>query len=54
MKSRFFCARRQESLDLTLKTSYRDGERHLVMSPLEFMQRLAAVVLRPRLHLTRS
>ena len=29
----------------------RDGTTHLVMSPLEFMQRLAALVPRPRLHL---
>ena len=27
---------------LKLKTAWRDGTRHLVMSPLEFMQRLAA------------
>ena len=38
---------------LTLKTPYRDGTTHLVMSPLEFMQRLAALVPRPRLHLIR-
>src|SRR5258705_12870900 len=30
---------------------YRDGTPHIVMSPLEFMQRLAALVPRPRLHL---
>ena len=30
---------------------WRDGTTHLVMSPLEFMQRLAALVRRPRLHL---
>jgi len=38
---------------LKLKTPYRDGTRHVVMSPLEFMQRLAALVPRPRLHLIR-
>jgi hypothetical protein len=38
---------------LRLKTPYRDGTTHLVMSPLEFMQRLAALVARPRLHLIR-
>jgi hypothetical protein len=38
---------------LTLKTPYRDGTTHLLMSPLEFMQRLAALVPRPRLHLIR-
>jgi len=32
---------------------YRDGTTHIVMSPLEFMQRLAALVPRPRLHLIR-
>jgi Putative transposase len=33
--------------------AWRDGTTHLVMSPLEFMQRLAALVPRPRLHLIR-
>ena len=32
---------------------WRDGTTHLVMLPLEFMQRLAALVPRPRLHLIR-
>jgi hypothetical protein len=36
---------------LELKTPYRDGTSHLVMSALECMQRLAALVPRPRLHL---
>ena len=40
-------------LVLKLKTPCRDGTSHLVMSPLEFMQRLAALVPRPRLHLIR-
>ena len=35
---------------LELKTPWRDGTTHLVMSPLKFMQRLAALVPRPRLH----
>jgi len=39
-------------VELKLKTPWRDGTTHLVMSPLEFMQRLAALVPRPRLHLT--
>ncbi len=30
---------------LKLKTAWRDGTTHLVMSPLEFMQRLAALVV---------
>jgi hypothetical protein len=38
---------------LELKTPWRDGTTHGVMSPLEFMQRLAAWVPRPRLHLIR-
>jgi hypothetical protein len=38
---------------LTLKTPYREGTTHIVMSPLEFIQRLAALVPRPRLHLIR-
>ncbi|MDQ3566384.1 MAG: transposase [Pseudomonadota bacterium] len=38
---------------LQLKSPYYDGTTHIVMSPLEFMQRLAARVPRPRLHLIR-
>jgi hypothetical protein len=38
---------------LKLKAAWRDGTTHMVMSPLEFMQRLAALVPRPRLHLIR-
>ena len=38
---------------LKLKTAWRDGTTHLVMSPLAFMQRLAALMPRPRLHLIR-
>jgi hypothetical protein len=40
-------------VELKLKTPWRDGTTHLVMSALEFMQRLAALVPRPRLHLIR-
>ena len=40
-------------VELKLKTPWRDGTTHLVMSPLEFMQRLAALVPRPRFHLIR-
>lgn len=36
---------------LKLKTTWRDGTTHLVMSPLEFTQRLASLVSRPSLHL---
>ena len=35
---------------LKLKTPWRDGTTHRVMSPLELMQRLAALVSRLRLH----
>jgi hypothetical protein len=38
---------------LQLKSSYKGGTTHIVMSLLEFMQRLAALVPRPRLHLIR-
>ncbi|MBK9684635.1 MAG: transposase [Betaproteobacteria bacterium] len=40
---------RAGQVELKLKTRWRDGTTHLVMSPLEFMQRLAALVPRPRL-----
>src|SRR5215831_15883847 len=36
---------------LQLKSPYKDGTTHIVMEPLEFMERLAALVPRPRLHL---
>jgi hypothetical protein len=34
-------------------SAYRDGTTHIVLQPQEFMQRLAALVPRPRLHLIR-
>lgn len=37
----------------TLKKPYDDGTTHIVMTPLELMERLAAIVPRPRVHLTR-
>jgi hypothetical protein len=39
------------SVVLTLKTPWRDGTRRLVLDPLEFMERLAAIVPRPRKNL---
>jgi hypothetical protein len=42
---------RADDVVLQLKTPYQDGTTHIVMSPLEFLQRLAALVPRPRLHL---
>jgi hypothetical protein len=41
-------------VDLKLKTPWRDRTAHLVMSPLEFMQRLAALAPRPRLQPSRT
>ena len=38
---------------LQLKSAFKDGTSHIVMLPLEFMERLAALVPRPRLHLIR-
>lgn len=38
---------------LTLKTPCRDGATHIVMTPMEFMQRLAALNPRPRFNLIR-
>jgi hypothetical protein len=38
---------------LQLKSPYKDGTTHIVMGPLEFMERLAALVPRARLHLIR-
>ncbi len=38
---------------LQLKSPYKDGTTPILMSPLEFMQRLAALVPRPRLNLIR-
>src|SRR3954469_20079459 len=41
---------RAGQLVLQLKSPWRDGTTHIVMSPLELMQRLAALVPRPRAH----
>jgi len=35
---------------LQLKSPYKDGTTHIVMEPLEFMERRAALVPRLRLH----
>jgi hypothetical protein len=42
-----------KALARDIKTPWRDGTTHLAKSPLEFMQRLAALVPRARLHLIR-
>ena len=36
-----------------LKTAYRNGTTHIVLSPLDFLSRLASLVPRPRIHLIR-
>jgi hypothetical protein len=36
-----------------LKTPYRDGTTHVIFEPLDFVARLAALVPRPRVNLTR-
>ena len=36
-----------------LKTPYRDGTTHVIIEPLDFMARLAALVPRQRVNLTR-
>ena len=38
---------------LRLKKPYSDGTSHLVFSPMEFLEKLAALVPPPRAHLTR-
>lgn len=37
----------------TLETAYRDGTTHIVLEPLDFMARLAALIPAPRMQLTR-
>jgi hypothetical protein len=37
----------------TLKTPYRDGTTHVYFNPLDFIARLAALVAKPRVNLTR-
>jgi len=36
-----------------LKTPYKNGTTHVVFEPLDFIARLAALVPKPRVHLTR-
>ncbi|MBK9665563.1 MAG: transposase [Gammaproteobacteria bacterium] len=44
---------RQGKVVYLLKTPYRDGTTHVVFEPLDFIARLAALVPRPRVNLTR-
>lgn len=43
----------QGDVHFRLKTPYRDGTTHIVLEPLDFMARLAALVPPPRVHQTR-
>ena len=43
----------EETLSFTLKTPWSDGTTHLVLSPLELIEKLAALVPQPRLNLVR-
>lgn len=43
----------EDTLSFTLKTPWSDGTTHLVLSPLELIEKLAALVPRPRLNLIR-
>jgi len=40
-------------IQLQLKTPYRDGTTYVILEPLDFLARLAALVPPPRMHLTR-
>ena len=51
-ESRLFLNTRGEVI-YKLKTPYSDGTTHVVMSQMELMEKLAAIVPRPRVHLTR-
>ena len=44
---------RQGNIRVALKNPYRDGTTHVVFQPLDFLARLAALVPRPRVNLTR-
>lgn len=44
---------RQGKVRYQLKTPYRDGTTHVILEPLDFIAKLAALVPRPRVNLTR-
>ena len=44
---------KQGDIRYSLKTPYRDGTTHVIFEPLDFIARLAALVPRPRVNLTR-
>jgi hypothetical protein len=43
----------ERDVQVQLKNAYRDGTTHVVLEPLDFLARLAALVPPPRMHLTR-
>ena len=43
----------QGNIRYTLKTPYRDGTTHVLFEPLDFIARLAALIPKPRVNLTR-
>jgi hypothetical protein len=44
---------RQGNVRYQLKTPYRDGTTHVIFEPLDFIARLAVLVPKPRVNLTR-
>jgi hypothetical protein len=44
---------RNEMVHYELKTPYRDGTTHVIFEPLDFISKLAALVPKPRVNLTR-
>ena len=44
---------KQGKVRYRLKTPYRDGTTHVIFEPLDFIAKLAALVPRPRVNLTR-
>lgn len=43
----------QGHIRYALKTPYRDGTRHVILEPMDFIARLAALAPKPRINLTR-
>ena len=53
MATRRLSLTRQGDIRYSLKTPYRDGTTYIIFEPLDFIARLAALVPRPRVNLTR-
>jgi hypothetical protein len=47
------CLNQRGQVVYTLKKPHSDGTTHIVMTPIDLLERLAAIVPRPRVHLTR-